>query len=34
MKRDFDKAVRDLKKQIKELREGVKNVTTVNDDDE
>lgn len=34
LKRDFDKAVRDLKKQIKELREGVKNVTTVNEDDE
>lgn len=34
LKRDFDKAVRDLKKQIKELREGVKNVTAVNENDE
>lgn len=34
LKRDFDKAVGDLKKQIKELREGVKNVTAVNEDDE
>ena len=34
LKRDFDKAVGDLKKQIKELREGVKSVTAVNEDDE
>lgn len=34
LKRDFDKAVGDLKKQIKELKEGVKNVTAVNENDE
>lgn len=34
LKRDFDKAVGDLKKQIKELKEGVKSVTAVNEDDE
>lgn len=31
LKKDFDKAVGDLKKQIKTLREGVRNVTTANE---
>lgn len=34
LRKDFEKAVGDLKKQIKELREGVKSVTAVNEDDE
>lgn len=34
LRKDFEKAVGDLKKQIKELKEGVKSVTAVNEDDE
>lgn len=34
LKKDFDKVVSDFKKQIKALREGVKNATAVNENDE